>query len=114
MSATESTTNILANADLETAVQQEKNNEVESKISEAQDAPSSTAQSSDVPVADDASKIPADDVKVTEDESKDENLSAAIESENAAKVSTSPAKEEVNEEIVNKGIMIPLKNVSQM
>jgi hypothetical protein len=108
MSAMESATNVLATADLEPAVEQENTNEVETKTSEDPDASTLSAQSS--AMVDASSKIQADDVKVTEDESKDVNPSAAVESENAEKVSTTPAKEEVNEEIVTKGI--PLKYVS--
>jgi hypothetical protein len=107
--STAETTNALSTADLEPTVDSNKEEhaaENETKPSEVADAPTSpsSAEPSCVPAVEDSSKpSPADDTKVDEVGPTETNTSSSVESENAEKVTISPAKDEVNEEVVNKG-----------
>jgi hypothetical protein len=102
-------TNVLATADLEPTMDSKEANAAE-KTSDITDASKSasalSAEPSVLPTIDDSCKsspAPADDTKVEEEGSKEANTSASVESENAEKIATSPAKEDAKEEIVNKG-----------
>ena len=115
--STAETTNALATADLEPAVDSNKEvhaAENDAKTSDVVDASTSapSAEPSSVPAVEDSSKpSPADDTKVDEEGSKETNTISSVESENTEKVTTSPAKDEVNEDVVNKGTMKTLLKV---
>jgi hypothetical protein len=120
MSTTEST-NVLATAELEPTVvsKDAQPTENDAKTSDAPDASTSASASSAEPLTDpaveDSSKSsPADDKKVDEVASNDMKTSASVESEisEPEKGTASPAKDDVNEEVVNKGKILFLKILS--
>jgi hypothetical protein len=105
--STAETTNVLATAEIEPTVGSNKEVQATENATKTCDVPdtsisASSAEPSDVPAVEDSSKSsPADNTKVDEDGSK-EMKTSSIENENAETITTSPAKDEVNE-TVNKG-----------